>query len=466
MSASPDDPRGPARRRLPLGLTAIAIFALSYSGARTVLAQSMETRAVRHLVAEYAIHPLPTDSVPRWSIDTLITRLQSMDPYAAILDNGERADLLAMQEGRLAGVGILLTASQGEAWVDYVIPGGPAATAGVRAGDALKQVDAHLVHPAAVDSLAGWVRGPAGSEVTLLVLRDGDEVRLRVTRQEILVDGIALVEMVSPTVGYVRVDQFAHGTAAGIQSAVARLRMQGGEQLILDLRGNGGGLMDEALQAADLWVPIGRPLAHLNRREAEFSESYFDGTTSAYEAMRLAILIDGGTASAAEILAGALQQEAGAVLVGEQPTYGKGVVQEVFTLPGKRLLRLTTAAWLLPDRTPLQSTTPPLTSRGGGLFPTLLVNADLTLGDSITPTIRRALLRLAQRPATEQANVLTAIETLSADQPEVRARHVRILRELQTSRAPDAPQRQAALRGDPQIAAAVAALESPVRDQH
>lgn len=415
----------------------------------------------RAIVSVYAINPMSADSIARWPLDTLVARLLAIDPYAALLDGDERENMFALQQGGIAGVGILLHFSQGQALIDQVLPGGPAAAAGLRAGDQLIAVASRPVSPENLDSLVHWIRGPIGTTVDLALRRENADTVRSLVRQSIALPLVTHATMLEDSVGYLRLDQFAHGAADAVSDSLYALLYRGARSLVLDLRGNGGGLMEEGLEMAALWIPRGRPLAYLGRKQEEPRE-FTDSTTTIFEALSIAVLVDENTASAAEIVAGALREEAGAMLIGDRPTYGKGVVQEVFPLPSGRLLRLTTATWLLPDQSALQPLGPPLPQHGTGLHPTHLASR-APRPDSLPESVTwREMLKWSSRPAGDKALADEESRALAALDPATRTPLAHLLREMVAVRSPDTETRRLATLGDPQIQKALRLLRQRI----
>lgn len=267
------------------------------------------------------------------------------DPYAAFMSAGELARFMQGVEGELEGVGVVIDAVNDSITVQSVLPGSPAQRFGLRAGDGLVQVDGKALKGMAPEAVAGLLRGPAGTAVRLLVMREGwDEPReIVVVREKIVIPSVGS-RLLGDGVGYVRIVSFREGSAEQFAGALEEVRKQGElRALVLDLRDNGGGLVDEAVAVARQLVPAG-PVVHIiGKQSSQVVKADGPGL-----GLPIVVLVNKGTASASEILAGALVDRCKAVLVGS-PTFGKGSVQAVIPLSGGSAVRLTTARYLTPN---------------------------------------------------------------------------------------------------------------------
>ncbi len=304
------------------------------------------------------------------------------DPYTFFVEPTprqlERDDL----RGRFGGVGANI--EQTEAGYRLLpLPEQPAALAGVQAGDWLVAVDEEPISlEVALDAVVALVRGEPGSTVTLDVLRsesttadaseipvEAEPLRFEITRAEIDLPSVewrvldweelrASSDERSreipagdlPTIGYIQHSLFSERSAAEMRLALDELLNAGAERFLLDLRGNPGGLVDTAVAVADLWLDGG---VILYEAQADGERETFEATAGAQTDAPLVVLVDGATASASEIVAGALQDRGRAVVVGEQ-TFGKGSVQLIYELADGSSLHVTNAQWLTPDEQPIQ----------------------------------------------------------------------------------------------------------------
>jgi carboxyl-terminal processing protease len=274
------------------------------------------------------------------------------DPYTLFVEPAAREVERDELRGHFGGIGAQLGRDDAGNMVLTVIRDRPAARAGVLDGDVLLAVDKETVTPQmTVEDAVAIIRGDIGTGVVLTLRRDGRTGPFDVTvvRERIETPSVEwrLLDK-DHRIGYARVGVFAESTAKELLAGIEELQAQGVEKLVLDLRGNGGGLLDSAIQTASLFVRQGDVLREVKKGG---QERYYPVNTvsSPAQTWEIVLLVDGGTASASEIVAGALRDNDRAVLIGEK-TFGKGSVQEVHELPDGSSLHVTVARWLTPDR--------------------------------------------------------------------------------------------------------------------
>jgi carboxyl-terminal processing protease len=281
------------------------------------------------------------------------------DPHSVYLTEDEYAKLHAQTSGEYAGLGIYIGRHEGWVTAVGVLPESPAERAGVQVGDRLLAVDGHSMEGLSEDQAVKELRGPAGSPVTLRMQRMGAAAPadVRMTRESLHVRSVPYAFMLGEGVGYVDLTVFSQTSTDEVRGAVEHLRQQGMRSLVLDLRGNPGGLLDQGVGVADLFLPAGRTIVQTRARDPRDSESFTAQDADRFAGLPVAVLVDGYTASAAEIVSGALQDHDRALVVGE-PTYGKGSVQTLFPLTGGSYLKLTTAKWYTPAGRSIQKDHP------------------------------------------------------------------------------------------------------------
>lgn len=275
------------------------------------------------------------------------------DPYTFFVEPVEREIERQTLQGTFGGVGASLSRpEEGGAIFLEPIPGNPAEAAGILSGDELLAVDGVAVTPEmTVQEVAELVRGEKGTTVVLTVLHpeETESVDVEIERGDILIPSVAYrLLRENEQVGYIQLTRFSGESANEIERAVLDLQSRGATQLILDLRNNGGGLLDAAVSVADQFLSEGPILYQQSRGEDERIYEA-NGETLAPE-IPLIVLVDGGTASSSEILAGALQDRGRALLVGSTPTFGKGSVQLVYDLSDGSSVHVTSSRWFTPDR--------------------------------------------------------------------------------------------------------------------
>ncbi|NJL93668.1 MAG: S41 family peptidase [Anaerolineae bacterium] len=264
--------------------------------------------------------------------------------------------------GHFGGIGVTIDLNENnEIVVVMVIPGNPADQAGIEVGDVFREVDGTSVIGWTTDMLGAQVRGELGTLVRLTMYRPSEGSTYEVNVRRAIIEIPTVFTEQRGDIGYMRLSTFSGVASEQMEQQIAALLEDGIEALVLDLRGNGGGLLEQAVEVADLFLPEG---VVLTQRNADGSERVYrsdDGDVA--EEIPLVVLIDGGSASASEVVAGALQDRDRAELIGQQ-TFGKGVVQRVYNLTDGSQLRVVSSAWYTPEDRAIQDT---------GLVPDVLV---------------------------------------------------------------------------------------------
>ena len=326
--------------------------------------------------------------------------LQSLDPNSVLLTPSEFENLQIQLQGSFEGVGI--TIGQREGWLTVISPleGTPAHRAGMRGGDRIVEIDGETTEGITTQDAVSKIRGPDGSLVELTVIRAGvrDSLLFEIERGVIDYPSVSSAFMMEDSVAYVRLSRFSTESARDLYRAIDSLRAQGATDLILDLRGNSGGLFLPAIEVSDIFLPAGAPVVS-TRGKAVGERSYsaqrgvlFDGD--------LVVLVDGGSASSAEIVAGALKDNGRATLVGMR-TFGKGSVQNLSDLGeypglGHYAVKLTTARYYTPsghsiDRTMRDDFLDPDAEETWGISPDVEVETPEVSGGLMLEMEREAL---------------------------------------------------------------------------
>jgi carboxyl-terminal processing protease len=314
------------------------------------------------------------------------------DPYSQVLSEDAMRRLRESATGQYPGIGVELDLRDGFVSVIAPIAGTPADSAGILPGDRIVAVDGASVVGMAMDEVQQKMRGAAGSIMKLTIQRgDAETKTLEIRRARIRFHPVQRALVPAPGVGYVELATFSDGAAAELRRAVDSLRRVGATSLILDLRRNPGGLLEQGIAVADLFLDAGKVIVSTRGRTPEADRDYSDSQPEVWKGLPLAVLVDSGSASASEIVAGALQDHDRAEIIGS-PTYGKGSAQSVYPLVGERALKLTTARWFTPDGRSIDRD-----STSGGITPDEVVrDAD---GDSVDAVLQRAIERIrAKRP--------------------------------------------------------------------
>jgi carboxyl-terminal processing protease len=277
----------------------------------------------------------------------------SLDEYSAFLTTGQLDDLYAQIEGNFVGLGVELKSAADGLLVVHVIPGSPAQRAGIRAGDHLVGVGGQSLGGMGVDQAAQLLQGPTGSLVTLAVLRGPAPARaVTVRREHVEVPSIEDAKILDPAAGvaYLKISSFQKTTAADLEMALRRLDAAGMRSLVVDLRGNPGGLLSAAVDVADLFLERGLVVATRGRSPEE--DFNYTASRPGTWRMPLVVVIDGESASSSEIFAGAIRDHARGTIVGAR-SYGKGSIQGIFPLESAGVgMRLTTAKFYSPNGHP------------------------------------------------------------------------------------------------------------------
>ena len=272
-----------------------------------------------------------------------------LDPHSEFLDADEYRDIRISTAGSYTGIGIEVGEVDGKVCVISPMAGSPAARAGVHSGDEIVAIDGVTIKPGDLRKTIEHMRGRAGSQVTLTVSRDGENIVYQMRREIVRVASVYR-QMLTPTYGYARVNQFSDTTARELARAIGDLQKDAGgtlDGLVLDLRNNPGGVLDAAVDVSDLFLDTGVIVTAEGRTtESRFRRSAHRGDV--LDGAPLILLVNEGSASASEIVAGALQDHGRALVVGTT-TFGKGLVQTVVPLSKGRAIKLTTSRYFTPS---------------------------------------------------------------------------------------------------------------------
>jgi carboxyl-terminal processing protease len=343
---------------LLLGIAAASLAA--FVAARREDAQSAAQSALlpkdeARLLAE-VLHRVGTDYVEPLGNDRLMDKavrgmVSALDPHSHFLDADEYAQVQAETAGRYPGIGIEVAATARGVEVLQPIEGTPAAVAGIRSGDVILSIDGRDVHPEALEQAIADLRGPAGSTVHLSIRREGLAAPLDydIRREQVAVHSVT-TELLGEGYGYLRIALFNDATAQDVADGLRDLVRQSGRNLaglVIDLRNNPGGLLESAVAVADDFLDSGNIVSAEGRTaDARFRRDARPGDLLA--GAPVVVLVNGNSASSAEILAGALKDNHRAQLLGRR-SYGKGSVQTVFPLSAGRAVKLTTSRYFTPS---------------------------------------------------------------------------------------------------------------------
>jgi carboxyl-terminal processing protease len=273
---------------------------------------------------------------------------QLNDPYTSLLDPREYNQFNTSSTGRYGGIGMEIAEVQGYVTVQTVFPGTPAENAGIQEGDRIIVIDTANVRGWNVTQVSEALRGQAGTRVNVRFSRPGvaEPIPVTFTRAIIHVPAVRFAIMLNENVGYIPLAQFNETATRELGNAARRLMNEGAKALVIDLRNNPGGILDQSLSISNMFLPRGKEIASVRGRSIE-DQVYVAEESPLSTDVPLVVLIDGRSASASEIVAGALQDHDRALIVGTT-SFGKGLVQTVFQLSGGYALKMTTAKWYTP----------------------------------------------------------------------------------------------------------------------
>lgn len=277
--------------------------------------------------------------------------LQSLDPYSQYLDSDEYRDLQVKTEGEFGGIGIQIGLRDNILTVISPIEGTPAYRLGVKAGDRIIKINDESTEGITIDQAIKKLRGKPGTEVEITIEREGlsEPLKIRIIREVIKIHSVPYAGKLQTDIGYIRLANFSRVAGKELRAALDSLFLKEGiKKLVFDLRGNSGGLLTEGIEVSDLFLPKGEPAVIVQGRNPASRREYLTEQDDEYGDFPLVVLVDRGSASASEIVAGALQDYERGLVVGET-TFGKGSVQTIHNMPQGAALKLTTAYWYTPS---------------------------------------------------------------------------------------------------------------------
>jgi carboxyl-terminal processing protease len=385
------------------------------------------------------------------------------DPHTALMPARDYERLRMQTQGEYGGIGIQIDRRGGWITVIAPLPGTPGARAGLQTGDQIIEVNGETTRDWDTDMAVSQLRGPRGSKVRIMIARPGADqpIPIEITREEIHIQAVPSAYLMEDGVGYVELVSFSESSTDELRQAIQRLRAEGARGVILDLRRNPGGLLEQGVTVADLFLDRGQVISETKGRAANQNHRMAARTPDQFPGLPLVVLVEPSSASASEIVAGALQDHDRALVLG-RTTYGKGSVQTLFPLSGQNWLKITTARWYTPvgrsiqkpygiDAHPVElddaRAAPADTMErpeyrtdggrtvygGGGIHPDLVVAPDTTT--SAERAYRQATLRSAEFRGAQTAFTVEAVRAYPQLQPgfavtpEMRDLYFRKLRE-------------------------------------
>jgi carboxyl-terminal processing protease len=294
----------------------------------------------------YFVDETKNGQLAKTGIDAM---LKELDPYTVYYHESNIEDYRLMTTGQYGGIGALIRKIGDFSFISEPYQGKPAQSAGLRAGDKIISIDGKSMEKKTTEEVSDALKGPKGTTFELVVERNGEgKKNFKITRDEIKLPDVPYFGMLQAEVGYVKLNSFTQTAAADVKSAIQKLQAQGMQELVLDLRGNGGGLLIEAVKIVNFFVPKNQVVVTTKGRVAEENRTYKTLEDPFLPTMQVVVLIDGASASASEILAGSLQDLDRAVVIGET-SFGKGLVQRTYDLKYGSKIKITIAKYYTPS---------------------------------------------------------------------------------------------------------------------
>jgi carboxyl-terminal processing protease len=274
--------------------------------------------------------------------------LEELDPYTEYIPEENSDDFRMMTTGEYGGVGALIGNRTGTNMILMPYKGFPAQSAGLRIGDELLKIDSIDVREKETADISRLLKGPANTEVKVKVKRGDDTLAVELTRKKIVISNVPYYGMIDNETGYIKLTDFTTNAASDVRKALIDLKTQGAQKLVLDVRDNPGGILKEAVEVVNLFIPKGKEVVSTKGKLSHVNAVYKTEKSPVDKDIPLVVLINERSASASEIVAGALQDYDRAVLIGRK-TFGKGLVQSTVPLSYNSQVKLTTAKYYIPS---------------------------------------------------------------------------------------------------------------------
>ena len=331
-------------------LLAIFLLSISFSITKTNSFETLKSLEIMDQIYEhlelYFVDETKNGQLAKTGIDAM---LKELDPYTVYYHESNIEDYRLMTTGQYGGIGALIRQMGDFSYISEPYEGKPAQKAGLKAGDKIISIDGKSMEKKTTEEVSDALKGPKGTAFDLVVERAGEgKQSFHITRDEIKLPDVPYFGMLRDNVGYIKLNSFTQTAAADVKSAIEKLQAQGMQELVLDLRGNGGGLLIEAVKIVNFFVPKNQLVVTTKGRVQEENRTYKTLEEPFAPNMPLVVLIDGASASASEILAGSLQDLDRAVVMGET-SFGKGLVQRTYDLKYGSKIKITIAKYYTPS---------------------------------------------------------------------------------------------------------------------
>jgi carboxyl-terminal processing protease len=344
-------------KRIHKGKIIIVLTLLVITGISTGFLITQETRDFRiaknldiffSLFRElntFYVDEIDPDKLIKSGMDNM---LKTLDPYTVYYPESESDEFTIMTTGKYGGIGSLVRNKGDYTIISEVYKDFPADKAGIKAGDLLKKVDGVTLKGLSTDKVSDKLKGNPGTDISLTIERNGKEIEYQLKREKISIPPVPYYGMIDSKTGYIRFTSFTQNCIADVKYALIKLKENDIQQIILDLRGNPGGLLTEAVEIVNLFVSEGNEIVSTKGKVKQFDEDFKTTKEAVDDKIPLAVIINRGSASASEIVAGAIQDLDRGVIVGQR-SYGKGLVQVTRPLSYNTQLKVTTAKYYIPS---------------------------------------------------------------------------------------------------------------------
>lgn len=331
-----------------ISLCGMLLWSISMLWAQGERRSSVKLQTAKYIIQELYVDTVDEDKLTEAAIQGM---LKDLDPHSSYVTAEDVRRFNESIQGNFEGIGIQYNMLTDTLYVSQLVVGGPAEKAGILAGDKVLMVNDTLIAGVKLrtEDITRKIRGKKGSIVTLKVLRKGAKnlLTFQVVRDKIPLYSMDAAYMVNDSIGYIRVNNFSATTGKEVKDALINLKTKGMKHLIFDLQGNGGGVLASALSIGNELLPEQELIVYTEGRKSPRRDFYSTGKTGAFREGKLVILVDDFTASASEIVAGAVQDWDRGVIIGRR-TFGKGLVQRPFDLPDGSMIRLTVSRYYTP----------------------------------------------------------------------------------------------------------------------
>ena len=338
------------RLKIYVGKAAIGAFFVFFTikAAHAQGPQAQKIDALLNIIADQYVDSVSQDQLTE---DAIKAVLKDCDPHSVYIPAKELKEVNEPLVGKFEGIGVQFNILEDTIMVTQTIPGGPSEKLGIRAGDRIVKIEDNMVAGVKItnNDVLKKLRGDKGTKVKVSIFRRGNKglIDFVITRDKIPLYSVDAAYMATPEIGYIKISRFADATVEEFKIKLKELKDQGMKSLIMDLTGNGGGYLNRAIELADEFLPAGKREVYTQGR-SQSKQEYYSTAVGGWEKGKLAVLVDESSASASEIVSGALQDWDRGLIIGRR-TFAKGLVQKPYSLPDGSAVRLTVARYYTPS---------------------------------------------------------------------------------------------------------------------